>query len=233
MKQFLGFALLPFLLFFPFTSKRLVATTPAEMTAEIVKKIETRRGNWIAMKADLHLYFLEGGHRAACRAELAYQRLEERILLKGYNAKEELLFVFKTNDRNFEIYLPKQRKVYRGDIFTLEDSPDIESTLKPLDLYRALKPMAIPLPQTEIKNLEGGNISLRIMGMRQDKPYLARRILATKEGDVQVEIYYSFEEKPMTIIRRSNFKENFARRIVIKRKTREQTLVFDRIEFFP
>lgn len=186
------------------------AETPAKppvLLSEIIRKIESRRGGWIALKANLSLHFLTSDHRtASCRGELVYQRLEEKILLKGFNAKNDLLFVFKTADRQFELYLPARKTIYRGNIFELEDSPEIESHLKPLDLYRALKPMAIPFEGTSIENRSGGTVSLTVKGERSGRPYPARRVVATEEGETQVETYYSFEEKPVLTIRRAEFK---------------------------
>ena len=219
---------------------------PPHSLPEIIRKIENRRGGWIAMKAELSLHFLTSDHNtASCRAELVYQRLEEKILLKGFNAKNDLLFIFKTADRRFELFLPDRKTIYRGNIFELEDSPEIESHLKPLDLYRALKPMAIPLKNASVENWDGETVLLKINGERDGRPYLARRLVATEEGETQVETYYSFEEKPVLTIRRAEFKRVrsyfFPHRIKIEdlgvqepgleRKPNETVFLFEKIDF--
>ncbi len=116
--------------------------------ASLLRLLHNRRGNWIALNGDLSLEFLTPqGKKVTCRAELVYQRLDEKILLKGFNEKNEPLFIFKTSDRNFELYLPLISEFYHGSIFDLEDSPEIQSHLKALDLYRALKPGGVLLIQ--------------------------------------------------------------------------------------
>ena len=169
--------------------------------------MESRRGTWIGLKADISFEFLfPEGRKAQCKGALAYQRLREKILLKGMNEKGELLFVFKTEDRDFEIFFPGENKSYRGNIFSLQDSPDIESALRPLDLYRALKPMIVQLGSAEIesRNDEGEHLAVR-SEERETHP-VTRRLSVTKEGDVPQEIYYSADGKPEVTIQRFEFK---------------------------
>ncbi len=173
----------------------------------IVRSIHERRGNWIALKAGLNLEFITPqGRKIICRGELAYQRLDEKILLRGFNEKNELLFAFKTLDRNFQLYLPLIGEDAHGSIFDLEDSPDIQSQLRALDLYRALKPGAIPVERMNAVWQKNGNILIKIKkGKTGD--LLSREILASPKGDVLKEVFYSAAGTPSAEIFRSEFRE--------------------------
>ncbi|MDD5226273.1 MAG: hypothetical protein PHV97_03690, partial [Candidatus Omnitrophica bacterium] len=138
---FLASLLISFLSFSPFARAE---TVPGSELEGILQKIESRHYRWIAIRADVLLFFAKAGDpNAMCGGELLYQRLDERMFLTCVDARQELMFVFRTLDRRFDLYLPAQNTVYHGSIFDLEDSPDIESHLKARDLYRALKPMAV------------------------------------------------------------------------------------------
>lgn len=172
-------------------------------TEGIIRKIEMRRGLWVSLKATLSMEFsTPQDKKAACRAELVYDRLDERILLKGFNEKNEPLFMFRTDDRNFDLYLPPANTVFSGSIFDLEDSPQIHSHLKALDLYRALKPMALPAGKTSVAN-EDGLLKLEIKN-RKD---IERALFANENGDTVKEIYYRRGGVIKTSIERSGFKE--------------------------
>ena len=171
-------------------------------SADVVRKIEMRRGLWVNLQATLKMDFTTPqGKKASCRAELVYDRLDEKILLKGFNDKSEPLFVFKTDDRNFELYLPRQNTVFSGSIFDLEDSPEIHSHLKALDLYRSLKPMALPLEKTTADE-DQGLTRLEIRGAKGKE----RALYANAEGDTVKEVYYRKDGMPKTLVERSNFK---------------------------
>ncbi len=167
---------------------------PAPSAKELLLKIEKRRGPWISFRADLEIRFSTAdGESASCRGKMAYHRLDEKILLECFSEHHELLFIFKTLDKNFDLYLPSQRALFRGSIFSLEDSPSIESRLRALDLYRALKPSAIPLdaqiqPYPDPAGPE--KWLLRIYHSNKGDPFLARELAVTEEGDVVNETYY-------------------------------------------
>lgn len=214
---------------------------------DIIRKIENQRSQWTAFKADLALDFLtEGGHQASCRGELIYHRLDEKLILECFNTQNELLFAFKTDDRQFELFLPAYDTVFFGNIFELEDSLDIETHLKPLDLYRALKPMALFLRQASIENWSHDKIILRAYGKKHEGSYLARRMTTNHQGDVTKEIFYSFDEQPLVSIYRSNFQKfrladsgskkpiTYPQQILIESdKTGQQTVLFlEKIHFF-
>lgn len=188
----------------------LRAAMPPPVTptlAHVVRQIDNQRGAWISLRADLKLNFVSPSQKtASCRGELLYQRLDEKILLRGFNAQGQPLFVFRTMDRQFELYLPSRGTLYRGDIFDLDDSPDIESQLQPLEFYRALKPMAVPLEFSEIEAWNAGTAAVKIIREKHRVRYLARRLLVSKDGQVPLETYYSFEGKPEIEIRRSDYR---------------------------
>ncbi len=181
------------------------AQTPLET---LVQKVEKRRGNWIGLKADLQIKFLSSESRqASCAGSLLYQRLDERILLQCFNAKNKLVFAFKTTDREFDLYLPSQETVYKGNIFSLEDSPAIESHLRPLDLYRAFKPMAIPLEHTQTAPREDSSVSLKVTRPAGEKELPVRDITVSAKGDIVSEAYYALSGKISVKIKRSEFEK--------------------------
>lgn len=163
-------------------------------TADMVRKMEIRRGFWTSLHGFLHMNFsTPQGKSAQCMAELYYNRLEEEIILKGFRGDKELLFIFETNDRDFRLYLPKQKTLFHGTIFDMEDSPDIHSHLKALDLYRALKPGLLRAENTAATESDHG---LTLLETPQ------RKVWVNITGDVLKE---SYSEK--NTIERSNFKK--------------------------
>ena len=201
------FCLSPFLIFLFFSCVFILPARADSTHLEItLQKMQMRRGDWTGLKADVSFEFLiPEGKAAHCRGELAYQRLQEKILLKGMNDAGEILFVFKTSDRDFEIFFPKEEKSYRGNIFELQDSPNIESYLRPLDLYRALKPMIFSPESAEIESQDDEGKHLVVHSENQAASPL-RRLTVTEEGDVPKEIYYSPEGKLEVNIQRFEFK---------------------------
>jgi hypothetical protein len=146
------------------------------------------------------------GKKAECRGELVYQRLDEKILLKGYNEENALLFVFKTTDHDFELYLPREQARFTSNIFALEFSPEIHSHLKALDLYRALKPLSIPSEGTAVEKA-GSETRLKVRGKKGNLSFIAREVTANPQGAVLNEIYYGPDKKPRAVIAREDFRE--------------------------
>ncbi|MFH0984806.1 MAG: hypothetical protein V1882_04655 [Candidatus Omnitrophota bacterium] len=174
----------------------------------VLRKIESRHYRWIAIRADVLLFFAKAGDpNAMCGGELLYQRLDERMFLTCVDAKQELLFVFRTSDRRFDLYLPGQNKVYHGSIFDMEDSPDIESHLKARDLYRALKPTAVDPRRTQIERTNSAITSLDVYGRNDSEKLLVRKLYLTPEGDVRGELFYDPKGRPVTEIQRYDFRE--------------------------
>src|SRR3990167_2004031 len=82
----------------------------------LVHTLEARNSGWTDLSAELTLQFLtHTGQQGFCRAKLFYDRLYEKLLLKGYNNKNELLFALKASDRQFELYLSDLNIIYYGD----------------------------------------------------------------------------------------------------------------------
>lgn len=181
----------------------ILAPLHAEVsTAGIVKKMEARRGRWTSLHGFLRMNFSTSqGKSAQCRAELYYNRMEEEIILKGFRENQELLFIFKTNDRNFRLYLPKQKTEFHGTIFDMEDSPDIHSHLKALDLYRALKPGLLRPDNITAEEGEHGLTMLKTQTV-----FTQRQVWVNVQGDALKEQYGS-GGKLKTEIGRSAFKK--------------------------
>ena len=146
------------------------------------------------------------GKQAVCQGNLVYHRLDEKILLQCYGTKQHRVFLLKTTDREFELYIPSHRTLYQGNIFALEDSPAIESHLRAWDLYRALKPMVIPSDNTAVASLEGGLTAVTVSRMGEN-PGLARDIKVSSEGDILSEVYYGWNGSISLEIQRSEFEK--------------------------
>jgi hypothetical protein len=190
------------------TSVSWAATAPNAELEGILRKIESRHYRWIAIRANVFLFFAKAGDpNAMCSGELLYQRLDERMLLTCVDARQELIFIFRTLDRRFDLYLPAQNTVYHGSIFDLEDSPDIESHLKARDLYRALKPLAVDPRRAKIERTNSAITSLDVYGRNEKEGALVRKLYLTPEGDVRGELFYNAEEHPVTEIQRYDFRE--------------------------
>ena len=250
MKQLGAFFLFTLAFYLPLNTVALAETSSASQAQveEVVRQIEKRQGTWVGFQTDLKIYFQSGDKRkASCQGHLAYDRLEEKLLLQCYNDKKNLLFAFKTEDKNFDLYLPGQKSVYSGSIFDLQDSPDIESHLRALDLYRALKTMALPIAKTRIENKDKKTITLTADSMHYKSAYIARKVQASSKGDVFKDIFYGPDGKPETEISRSQFKEVkngdkknfFPNQVDIRsckagtEKCQETSLVFKKSKFVP
>ncbi len=179
----------------------------------------------MGLEADLTLQFSDEGRGASCQGKLTYDRLREKVMLDCANLKNELLFRYKTLDLNFELYLPGQKKVIRGNIFDLQFDPDVSVYLLPQDLYRALKPMLIEPRQARLTGWDhdahrgqvlnsdlspmGNRFKLNVLkNGRDNHPYLARTLLVTKQGDVPEETFYQQNGTPQVLIRRTDFIES-------------------------
>lgn len=194
--------------FFLTFSTSCLATDNSRVLEAILQKIESRHYRWVAIRAEVLLFFaVSGDSRAMCGGELLYQRLDERMLLPCVDSEKNLVFVFRTFDDRFDLYLPSQKTVYHGSIFDMEDSPDIESHLKPRDLYRALKPLAFDPEHTVIERHDTVGTTLNVYRDQEGGKSVTRRLYLTSEGDVLGEIYYDADERPLTQVQRYDFQE--------------------------
>ncbi len=241
--------LLSFLLFLTCLVPPPVILKAAPLTdvAPIIRQIELRRGNWTAMRADLSLVFVtEFGQSASCQARLVYERLDEQLLLHCRNPSGKLLFTFRTQDRFFSLYLVDQNRVYEGDILDLQNNPEIESHLRPLDLYRALKPITMAEGETLVESVGANWVTLQIWRQSATNQYLSRRLFVSPEGDVLKENFYQPDQMPSMTIERSEFYRFFSpvrdfrepviypRRILVEsaEPSRSVLLLFEEIRFF-
>lgn len=187
----------------PVTPLALPNTPLLSPLETVIQKIEMRRGLWTAFHADLKLQFSSRDQgNAACRGELTYHRLDEKMILKCFNDQNQMLFAFRTDDRFFQLYFPSRETVFVGSIFSLADSPDIESHIKPLDLYRALKPMMVPLHRSIAESWDQDVMMVKVFARDRQSSYLSRSFIASHEGDILKEIYYSRKEDPLVTIHR-------------------------------
>lgn len=196
MKRFLFF----FILLISFRACLICAEQPL---SPAIQKMEAARGNWIGLKASVKLDFHTAlGQSAGCAGTLAYHRLDERLLLKCSDENQNLLFIFSATDTDFRLYLPSHQTVYEGNIFDLEDSPDIHSHLRALDLYRALKPLSLP-PSAQAESKEDGFI---VRVFRKGQGQAMRELEMDGDGKVTAETYYGRDGKPVSRFLRKNFK---------------------------
>jgi hypothetical protein len=180
------------------------AEIDGSIPAQFRKTIELRRGTWTGLKAEIEIKFTSAkGKEASCQGTLTYHRLDEKILLQCYGVKNRRVFALRTTDREFELYLPGHKTLYKGSIFTLEDSPAIESHLRAWDLYRSFKPMVIPSENVEVSAAEEGLTLLTIF--RGEPPAKAREVKVSPEGDIVSEVYYAFGGGISLEIKRSEF----------------------------
>lgn len=192
----------------PFSATAAEPASQSELEI-ILQKIESRYYRWIAIRADIILFFATAGNsRAMCGGELLYNRLDERMFLTCADSQKNLVFAFRTLDRRFDLYLPDQKTVYHGSIFDMEDSPEIESHLKPRDLYRALKPSAADPRHIEIGRNNLVITHLDVYTKKGDREYLSRKLYLTPEGDVRGELYFNAEGRIVTELQRYDF-QNF------------------------
>lgn len=218
--HFVFFSLAVCLLFSSPLKAEETPSAPALDVKELIKKIEIKRGTWTHLKAEIEFDFLTGDQTlASCTGTLTYQRLDESLLIQCYQPAEKLVFALKTDDRRFELYLPAHGTVYKGNIFTLQDSPEIESHLRAWDLYRALKSEAVP--DNASFEIHDGKYSLAIPRPNH-QDLIARDLKVSQDYKVEEESFYDFEGNPSVEIKRSDFKPlskssdaAFARKIFI------------------
>lgn len=188
----------------------LVPTTFADNkpSPSIIRAIELNQGTWSYLGASVQANFSSGANSpaASCHGKLLYARTDEKILFTCANAEGQLLFIFKTEDDLFELFIPAANTIYHGSIFDLEDSAEMHSHLKPLSFYRALKLMAI---LAEDSSIEQGNQITTINQFKGENPsrYLYRQLTIDDQYRVISEEYFRPNSKSWTRIQRENFQQ--------------------------
>ncbi len=169
--------------------------------------IQQRHGSWISFKARVQYQTTnpDSGKPATCDGQLAFERLNERLMLLCVGSKKQLLFAFKAEDRNFEFYQPEAGTLYTGSIFDLEDAPDLHTVIKPLALYHALKFAPVPKDNTRIEAQDAEGFKLAVKSKWHATRYLKRRVHVSAEGDLLRETYYRPDGKEWVAILRSDY----------------------------
>ncbi len=174
----------------------------------MLRKIEAQRFRWMGVKAEATLTFTTPqGKSASCSGRMTYYRLEEKMLLECFNGSGQTLFIFSTEDDEFELYLAADKTLYRGSIFDLDDSEQFSSHIKPFDLYRALKPMPVLPGQAHVASETPSSTVLNVWGLAQGKPYVKRVFTVTDRGDVPAETYLGEDGEKRLLINREDYRE--------------------------
>ena len=170
---------------------------------DILRLVENHQGSWIAFKA--HITFqttAPAGRPASCGGGIAYEKLDERMMLLCVGSQKNLLFAFKSEDKNFEFYQPEAGTLYYGTIFDLEDAVNLSSGIQPLHLYRALKLSAIPEKKALVESRLPEQAVLAVKNQTRKIPYVKRTLWITQDGQVPREIYYFPDgKKEVTILK--------------------------------
>lgn len=177
----------------------------------LIHRIEQQRFSWYGFRAMIKLNFVTAEDRtASCRGQLTYMRLDEKMLLECFNEQNERLFAFKTSDLEFELLMPRQKVLYRGNIFDLENNADVSSHIKAFDLYRAIKPMAIPADRAHLDYSDRNSAAISIRSARHGQSFVSRKLTASPRGDVLSEFYFSPDGTPSVSIFRRDFKQVYS-----------------------
>lgn len=180
------------------------SASPEEITYAIHKNHST----WIAMEANVKLVFeSEDGPGGTCVGSLLYHRLDEKLLIKCNGPDKQAAFTLRTNDTQFDLYMPSRETIYSGNIFDLDDSKEIDSFIQPLSLYRGLKSARFLTKQLEIETIYDDLFYLKIWDTkRSGSTYLSRRMEIDRFGQVFKEVYYTQDEVENLKIERKDFK---------------------------
>jgi hypothetical protein len=178
-----------------------------QQLTQLINRIEHQRFSWFGFQSNLTLRFkTEQGQSAHCQGNITYLRLEEKIRIDCRNDDGISVFLFQTHDVNFELFLPKQNKLYKGNIFDLDNNNDFHSHIKPFDIYRAIKPLPLEPSELSPGQIDNDLVSLYLWKDVHDIYYMHRKLrVEASSGNVLEEFFYT----PDTEIEKSIYRSNF------------------------
>lgn len=196
-------------LFFAFAAHAVLAAEPKTILE--VKRANAayfKNKNWTPFAASIELSFYKQDIlKSSCTGALLFDPLQKKLLMECFGALEKPVFVFRNDDLNFLVYLPGMGQAWQGDMFQLEYSPEFDSHLKPLDLYRAVSPEAFSENQVAAANGMSDGMELEIVKPYQSSNYLARRIILDDNGQVENETFFAPDGAATTVVIRDGFKK--------------------------
>ncbi|HCM42371.1 MAG TPA: hypothetical protein DIS66_03535 [Candidatus Omnitrophica bacterium] len=164
--------------------------------------------NWTPFAASIELLFYkENGAQSRCTGTLLFDPLRKKLLMDCMGESGLPVFIFKNDDLEFMLYVPGMNRAWFGNMYELEYSPDFDSHLKPLDLYRAASPEPFSEDQAISANGVGEGMEIEIAKPYQTIRYMARRIILNHHGQVEHETFLTPDGTATTVIVREKFKK--------------------------
>lgn len=164
--------------------------------------------NWTSFAASIELSFYKQDElKSRCTGTLLFDPLKKKLMMECSGQLNQPVFIFRNDDLNFLIYLPGMRHAWQGDMFQLEYSPEFDSHLKPLDLYRAVSPEAFSEEQAISAYGMRDGMEIEIAKPYEGSHYMARRLLLDYNGQVQNETFFTPDGTETTVVTRENFKK--------------------------
>lgn len=164
--------------------------------------------NWTPFAASIELaFYKQDVLKDACSGTLLFDPLKKKLMMECFGKLGQPVFVFRNDDSNFLLYLPGMRNAWQGDMFQLEYSPEFDSHLKPLDLYRAVSPE--PFSEDQVISAHGvsDGMEIEIEKPFENTRYLARRLILDGHGQVENETFLAPDRIETTVVTREDFKE--------------------------
>lgn len=188
-------------------------TAPAaepQTVLELKRATDTyfRNKNWTSFAAAIELTFYQKEElKSTCSGTLLFDPLKKKLIMECSGKLNQPVFVFRNDDLNFLLYLPGMRHAWQGDMFQLEYSPEFDSHLKPLDLYRAVSPEAFSEDQAISAYGMRDGMEIEIEKPYENTRYMARRLLLDFQGQVRNETFFTPDGTETTVVTRENFKQ--------------------------
>jgi len=197
-----------FLLFFLAPHTVFAAEPKTPFDVKQAANIYFKNKNWTPFAASIELSFYKNDElKSTCSGTLLFDPLKKKLLMECFGKLGQPVFVFRNDDLNFLLYLPSMRQAWQGDMFQLEYSPEFDSHLKPLDLYRAISPEAFSENQVVGAYGMSDGMELEIVKPYQATNYLARRIILDQRGQVKNETFLTPDGAELTVVVREGFKQ--------------------------